>query len=153
MQHHGYWGALYWVCSRRLTVCCQHQERESVRVLLAYDMFWTGLNSRHSLRTRQINQPVASQTSQRISGAQESNSMPGISSPHHPSAAASRMGSELPRSRSVQAEEASLPDNPEDEERNGLEIASAALGRPEKIGEIHFYAGKKEKNGRKEQVH
>lgn len=63
------------------------------------------------------------------------------------------MGSELPRLRSVQAEEASLPDNPEDEERNGLEIASAALGRPEKIGEIHFYAGKKEKNGRIEQVH
>lgn len=63
------------------------------------------------------------------------------------------MSSELPRSRSVGSEEASLADNPEDEERNGLEIASAALGRPEKIGEIYFYAGKKEKNGRIEQAH
>lgn len=63
------------------------------------------------------------------------------------------MGSELPRSRSVGAEEASLPDNPEDEERNGLEIASAALGRPEKIGEIYFYAGKKEENVRMEHAH
>jgi hypothetical protein len=79
--------------------------------------------------------------------------MPEISSPRHPSAAASQMGSELPRSRSVGAEEASLPDNPEDEERNGLEIASAALGRPEKIGEIYFYAGKKEENVRMEHAH
>ena len=67
--------------------------------------------------------------------------MPDVSSPDPPSAAASRMGSELPTSRSIGAEEASLPDNPEDEERNGLEIASAALGQPEKMGEVPFYAG------------
>lgn len=58
------------------------------------------------------------------------------------------MGSELPTSRSIGAEEASLPDNPEDEERNGLEIASAALGRPEKVGEVPFYAGKRNENDR-----
>jgi hypothetical protein len=63
------------------------------------------------------------------------------------------MGSELPRLRSVGAEESPLPDNPEDEERNGLEIASAALGRPEKIGEIPFYAGTNEKIGRMKQAH
>lgn len=28
-----------------------------------------------------------------------------------------------------------------DEERNGLEIASAALGQPESVGEIPFYTG------------
>ncbi|KAJ5355025.1 fungal-specific transcription factor domain-containing protein [Penicillium cataractarum] len=67
--------------------------------------------------------------------------MPEISSPDPPSPGASRMGSELPTSRSIGAEEASLPDNPEDEERNGLEIASAALGQPEKMGEVPFYAG------------
>lgn len=69
--------------------------------------------------------------------------MPEVSSPDHQNVAASRVGSERPTSRFTGAEEASLPDNPEDEERNGLEIASAALGRPEKIGEVPFYAGKK----------
>ena len=68
--------------------------------------------------------------------------MPLITSPNPPSASASRMGSELPTNRSIGVEEVSLSDNPEDEERNGLEIASAALGRPEKIGEVPFYAGK-----------
>lgn len=28
-----------------------------------------------------------------------------------------------------------------DEERNGLEIASAALGQPESVGEVPFYTG------------
>lgn len=76
--------------------------------------------------------------------------MPEISSPHHPTAATSRVGSERPASRFTGAEEAALPDNPEDEERNGLEIASAALGRPEKIGEVPFYAGKQEDLGTEE---
>lgn len=31
--------------------------------------------------------------------------------------------------------------NIEDEERFGLEIASAALGKPERAGEVPFYAG------------
>lgn len=74
--------------------------------------------------------------------------MPLITSPDPPSATASRMGSELPTSRSTEAEEDSLPDNPEDEERNGLEIASAALGRPEKMGEVPFYAGKRKQECR-----
>lgn len=29
-----------------------------------------------------------------------------------------------------------------DEERNGLEIASAALGQPDRVGDVPFYAGK-----------
>lgn len=63
------------------------------------------------------------------------------------------MGSEPATSRSVVADEASLPDNPEDEERNGLEIASAALGRPEKTGEVPFYAGKRRQNALSGQKH
>lgn len=68
--------------------------------------------------------------------------MPQISSPGPSNVAASHVGPERSTSRFTGAEEASLPDNPEDEERNGLEIASAALGRPEKVGEVPFYAGK-----------
>ncbi|KAJ5619291.1 fungal-specific transcription factor domain-containing protein [Penicillium lagena] len=34
-------------------------------------------------------------------------------------------------------------DNFEEEERNGLEIASAALGQPERVGEVPFYAGER----------
>nr|UPX44679.1 hypothetical protein FAC6B23_13 [Penicillium fuscum]UXX61836.1 hypothetical protein FAC4N16_09 [Penicillium fuscum] len=33
--------------------------------------------------------------------------------------------------------------NFEDEERNGLEIASAALGQPERVGEVPFYTGER----------
>lgn len=33
-------------------------------------------------------------------------------------------------------------DNIEEEERSGLEIASAALGQPERTGEVPFYTGK-----------
>jgi len=33
-------------------------------------------------------------------------------------------------------------DNIEDEEQTGLEIASAALGRPERTGDVPFYTGK-----------
>lgn len=98
--------------------------------------------ARRSSRAKQINHTVSTRASQSLPTAQGSNTMPEISSPDPPSAAASRMGSELPASRSIGAEEASLPDNPEDEERNGLEIASAALGQPEKMGEVPFYAGK-----------
>jgi hypothetical protein len=79
--------------------------------------------------------------------------MPEVSSLDPLSAAASRMGSEPPTSRSIGAEEASLPDNPEDEERNGLEIASAALGQPEKTGEVPFYAGKRRQNALSGQKH
>lgn len=32
--------------------------------------------------------------------------------------------------------------NIEDEERNGLDIAAAALGQPRRIGEVPFYTGK-----------
>lgn len=39
-------------------------------------------------------------------------------------------------------------DNFEDEERNGLEIASAALGQPERVGEVPFYAGRENKSMR-----
>ncbi|KAF3391515.1 hypothetical protein F1880_007907 [Penicillium rolfsii] len=90
---------------------------------------------------QQINHPVATRASRSISRAQDSNNMPPNASSDPPSAVASRMGSELSTSRSIGTGEASLPDNPEDEERNGLEIASAALGMPEKIGEVPFYAG------------
>jgi hypothetical protein len=31
--------------------------------------------------------------------------------------------------------------NIEDEERNGLEIAAAALGQPQRVGQVPFYTG------------
>ena len=34
------------------------------------------------------------------------------------------------------------PDHIEEEERSGLEIASAALGQPERTGEVPFYTGR-----------
>jgi hypothetical protein len=33
--------------------------------------------------------------------------------------------------------------NIEDEERNGLDIAAAALGQPRRVGEVPFYTGMK----------
>lgn len=74
---------------------------------------------------------MAPRTSQTPAKKPESQSIPPASAePESPKPSANGTPSDLEMANMV------------DEERIGLEIASAALGQPDKVGDVPFYAGK-----------